>query len=87
VEVVGFEPTQLKNTCFTDKPDSPTSACFHNLSGKQDSNLQPPASNAGKQPIVIFPVLNLAAHTRIELVAPERQSGRLTFTTMSQFPF
>jgi hypothetical protein len=27
------------------------------LSGKQDSNLQPPASNAGKQPIVIFPVV------------------------------
>ena len=26
-----------------------------NLSGKQDSNLQPPASKAGKQPIVIFP--------------------------------
>lgn len=72
------------------------------LSGKQDSNLQPPASKAGKQPIVIFPVLfsvlsgiepcsaepqpavlpfklkaPSAAYTRIELVAPERQSGRL----------
>lgn len=56
VEVVGFEPTQSKDNGFTDRFSSPTLTYFH-LSGKQDSNLQPLASKASKQPIVIFPVL------------------------------
>lgn len=56
VEVVGFEPTQSKDNGVTDRLSSPTLTYFQ-LSGKQDSNLQPPASKAGKQPIVIFPVI------------------------------
>lgn len=50
VEVVRFALTQYLNTCFTDKPDSLTSAYFHYLSEKQDSNLRPLASKASKQP-------------------------------------
>jgi hypothetical protein len=46
---------------------------FLHLSEKQDSNLQPPASKAGKQPIVIFPVICTPYD-------PDR-SGELVFTT------
>ena len=30
VDIVGFEPTQLKSKCFTDIPDSPTPAYIQN---------------------------------------------------------
>lgn len=73
----------LFRTCQTTATDLHSAPTHHrwplsSLSGKQDSNLQPPASKAGKQPIVIFPVL---AHPRNKFSGDSRES----VTFMSRF--
>lgn len=84
MEVVRFALTQYLNTCFTDKPDSLTSAYFPILSEKQDSNLQPLASKASKQPIVIFPEF-IWVFSGFEPCSSEPQSGILPVKLKTPF--
>ena len=69
----GFEPLQQESkSCMLPLHHRLLYTCWNiiypytMLSEKQDSNLQPPASKAGKLPIVIFPVI--CTNSVIELI-------------------
>ena len=70
-----FNESHFSNLKFELKCGVLTIWPTEHLSGKQDSNLQPPASKAGKLPIVIFPELQYRRDLNPQ--PSERQSGAL----------